>query len=74
MKISIDKDKCIKCGLCASMCPEVFVLREDGSIEVIYKDENSIGKKDDKKLIDNLEMVETSCPVKAITIEDKPNK
>ena len=74
MKISIDNDKCIKCGLCASICPEVFVLREDGSIEVIYKNENSVGKKIDKKLVDDLEMAETGCPVKAITIEDKPNK
>ncbi len=69
MKISIDKDKCIKCGLCASICPEVFVLKEDG-IEVIHKEESLIDKKANKKLSDDLKMAETSCPVKAITIEE----
>ncbi len=73
MKISIDKDKCIKCGLCASICPEVFVLKEDG-IEIIHKDEGLVEKNTDKKLIEDLEMAETSCPVKAITIEEKLKK
>ena len=72
MKISIDKDKCIKCGLCASICPEIFILREDG-IE-INCDDNLIGKENGKKLTDDLEMAEASCPVKALTIEEKPKK
>jgi ferredoxin len=30
MKIQVDKEKCIGCGLCASMCEEVFALGKDG--------------------------------------------
>lgn len=71
MKISIDKNKCIKCGLCVSICPDVFVLEEDG-IGIAYKDENSVGKKSGKKLIDDLKMAEMSCPVRVIKIEEKP--
>lgn len=29
-KIQVDQDKCIGCGLCASTCPEVFELDENG--------------------------------------------
>ncbi len=28
MKIKIDKEKCIGCGNCAAICPEVFSLKE----------------------------------------------
>lgn len=26
--VSVDKKKCIGCGLCASTCPEVFTMEE----------------------------------------------
>ena len=29
MKARVDKDTCIGCGLCPSICPEVFELPED---------------------------------------------
>ena len=38
MKASIDRDGCISCGLCASTCPEVFRMADDGLAEV-YVDE-----------------------------------
>ena len=28
MKIKIDKKKCIGCGLCASLCPDVFEMKD----------------------------------------------
>ena len=52
------------------MCPGVFVFREN-DIEIIYKGEDSIDKKNDKKLTDDLEMAEMNCPTKAIKIEEK---
>ena len=30
MQIEIDRDGCIGCGLCASTCPEVFEMADDG--------------------------------------------
>lgn len=35
MKIEIDRDGCIGCGLCAEICPEVFKIAEDGLSTVI---------------------------------------
>ena len=30
MKAHVDKDTCIGCGLCPSICEAVFVLEDDG--------------------------------------------
>jgi len=74
MKISIDKEKCIKCGLCANVCPDAFVLKEDFS-EIIVKQEkvDEIQESGDetakKKLVDELEMAEMGCAVQSIKIE-----
>ncbi|PIZ90306.1 ferredoxin, partial [bacterium (Candidatus Moisslbacteria) CG_4_10_14_0_2_um_filter_36_61] len=29
-KIKLDKEKCIGCGSCAAVCPEVFKVGDDG--------------------------------------------
>ena len=29
MKFKVDKESCIGCGFCASVCPEVFKVGED---------------------------------------------
>ena len=34
MKAEIDREGCISCGLCVSMCPEVFRMGDDGPAEV----------------------------------------
>lgn len=34
MKVTIDHDGCISCGLCVSTCPEVFQFAEDGKATV----------------------------------------
>lgn len=52
---SVDKNKCIGCGLCASICSEVFEMK-DGKAEV----------KEDKDLPCVKEAV-SSCPVEAIS-------
>ncbi len=53
--IKVDKEKCIGCGLCASLCEEVFELK-DGKAFV----------KAQKKLPCVKEAIE-SCPVNAIS-------
>ncbi len=33
-KVSVDKDLCIGCGLCADLCSNVFQLEDDGKAGV----------------------------------------
>ena len=35
MKAVVDQDTCIGCGLCPSICEEVFELQDDGKAHVI---------------------------------------
>ena len=35
MKATIDRSGCIGCGVCPSVCPEVFQMADDGLAEVI---------------------------------------
>jgi ferredoxin len=62
MKVKVDKNKCISCGLCANMCPKTFIMDEDNKSEVLKqpntKEEVSCAK----------EAIE-SCPVEAISEE-----
>ncbi|HHS49549.1 MAG TPA: ferredoxin [candidate division Zixibacteria bacterium] len=32
MKVVIDSDLCIVCGICAEICPDVFAMAEDTAI------------------------------------------
>jgi ferredoxin len=32
MKVTVEKDLCIGCGLCESMCPDVFETRENVAV------------------------------------------
>jgi len=63
MKPKVDKNKCIGCGLCASTCPDVFELDEDG--KSIVKEDADCEKADCcKEAADN-------CPAKAITLGEE---
>ena len=53
--VSVDKSKCIGCGMCASMCGEVFEMK-DGKAEVKSQKEAPCVKE-----------AVGSCPVNAIT-------
>ena len=35
MKVQIDREGCISCGLCVATCPEVFTIADDGLAEAI---------------------------------------
>lgn len=56
VKIVVDKEKCIGCGLCASICEEVFEMGKDGKAFVK-------AQKDIPCVKEALE----SCPVEAIS-------
>lgn len=58
--VKVDAKKCIGCGLCASMCADVFELKDDGKAHA----KNPKGC--ESKSCD-CQSVAESCPVKAIT-------
>lgn len=41
MKVEIDRDGCIGCGLCAATCPENFRMDDDGKAEVYAQPDES---------------------------------
>ncbi len=61
MKAIIDQDSCIGCGLCESICPEVFKVN-DGKSDAIASPVPAAAQ-------DNCEKAAESCPVQCITIE-----
>ena len=61
MKIFIDKEACIGCGLCAGICPSVFSMNNTGKSEV------NKGVKDSD--IENAKEAAEACPVNAIKIK-----
>jgi ferredoxin len=61
MKVKVDREKCIGCGVCAVIAPKSFRLGEDGKSEPIEP------AGDSEAMIKNA--VE-SCPVGAISVKD----
>ena len=62
MKVVVNEDVCLGCGLCAGMCDSVFKMNDAGKSEVIKEVED--GEKDAvQNAID-------SCPVSAISSEE----
>jgi ferredoxin len=62
MKAFVDQESCIGCGLCATICPEVFRMNDEGVAEVC----GEITSDNEKDAVEAMD----SCPVAAITIED----
>jgi ferredoxin len=63
MKAWIDRDGCISCGLCASICPDVFRM-DDEDIAEVYVDEIP------EEVEDMAQEAADSCPVSVIHIEE----
>ena len=61
MKFKVN-DNCIACGLCVSMCPDVFEMADNGMAKVKHQPDNEteIALAADAKI---------SCPVQAIEEE-----
>jgi ferredoxin len=62
MKVSIDKDLCTGCGLCADTAPDVFEIADDmASVKVATVK---------KSLYDAVREAADDCPTEAIIIEE----
>lgn len=62
MKATVDRDACIGCGVCPSVCPEVFEM-DDENIAIVKVDEIQ------SELEESAKEAEASCPVDAIIVE-----
>lgn len=61
MRVKVNRELCIGCGVCTSLCPTVFTLDEEGKSKVI--NESGCGSECD------CEAAASSCPTGAITVE-----
>jgi ferredoxin len=61
MKASIDRSGCIACGLCPTICPEVFQMADDGLAEVISEEVPPEAEETAQEAAD-------SCPVSVINV------
>jgi ferredoxin len=61
MKVTVDQESCIGCGLCAETCPEVFDMTDD----------KARVRSDDvpETLSESCREAGDACPVEAIRIE-----
>ncbi|MHB8964203.1 MAG: ferredoxin [Saccharofermentanales bacterium] len=62
MKAFVDRDVCIGCGICESVCPDVFLMDDEGKAKVIVDEVPQPFQACTKE-------AEESCPVTAISIE-----
>jgi ferredoxin len=62
MKVVIDEDLCRGHGVCASECPKVFGVNDDGYGEVLVDTVPA-------ELEDEVRLVATHCPERAITVQ-----
>jgi len=61
MEAKVDKDLCTSCGLCVSVCPEVFEMEDDmANIKV-----NPVPQSAE----DCCREAKDGCPVEAISVE-----
>ena len=60
--IQHDKKACIGCGLCASVCPENWVMDSDGKAKPLKTEVDEVGNNKD---------AQDSCPVACIKIIEK---
>ena len=61
MKVSVDKEGCISCGVCVNACPEVFQFDENDKSDVITQP--------DPSQEDDVQIAADSCPVSVIHLD-----
>lgn len=59
MEVVVHQDQCIGCGMCESICPEVFRMNDDNLAEVHTQP---------GEMTDTLQDAVDSCPVSCIEV------
>lgn len=62
LKVYVENESCIGCGLCVSLCPDVFKMNDSGKSEVKTNELSSLESE--------VKQCAESCPVNAIKIEE----
>jgi|OM-RGC.v1.034278817 ferredoxin len=62
MRVYVDQDECIACGVCIDMCPDVFDWNDEGKSHVIVDEVPA-------DLEDCVQDAMSSCPTEAIKEE-----
>ena len=63
MKANVNKDACIGCGACASVCDKVFEIGDEGFATVIVDEVPEEEK-------ENVVAASEGCPTSAISVEE----
>lgn len=66
MNIKIDQEKCIGCGSCTAVCPELFKLGGEDNKALVKEKKQSEAGMNDKCAQEAVDI----CPVQAIEIEE----
>lgn len=62
MILVVDRNKCIGCGTCVSLCPGVFEIGDDGKSQVLNYGGCETGTCDCQAAVE-------SCPAQAISLQ-----
>lgn len=68
MKVKINKEKCVMCGSCVAICPEVFEMKDDGSVDVKAEYQNV--NIENGVLVEKIKQAQAACPTVAIETEE----
>ncbi len=63
MKAFVNKEDCIGCGLCPSICPDIFKMDDDG---LAIAEDIEIPE----DILDEAKEAAESCPTDAITVDN----
>ncbi len=71
-KVKVNKDTCIGCGVCASIAPEIFEIKDMKS-NLVGMESITTGiqeKEISNDLVIKAKEAESACPTKSISVEE----